>query len=84
MGACNFYLRHIHNFTYSSAPLTDQITKATPPRRTAREEECFQELKKKIASSNCPGVPRPKGEIVLITDASDVGGGWYDLPMAGA
>ena len=35
----------------------------------------FQELKKKIASSNCLGVPRPKGEIVLITDASDVGGG---------
>ena len=44
-------------------------------RSTAREEECFQELKKKIASSNCLGVPRPEGEIVLITDASDVGGG---------
>ena len=34
----------------------------------------FQELKKKIASSNCLGVPRPKREIVLINDASDVGG----------
>ena len=32
-------------------------------------------MKKKIASSNCLGVPRAKGEIVLITDASDVGGG---------
>ena len=32
-------------------------------------------MKKKIASSNCLGVPRPKGEILLITDASDVGGG---------
>ena len=83
VGACNFYRRHIHNFTYSSAPLTDLIKKATPWRWTSREEECFQELKKKIASSNCLGVPRPKGEIVLITDASDVGGGWYDLPMAG-
>ena len=31
-------------------------------------------MTKKIASSNCLGVPRPKGEIVLITDASDVGG----------
>ena len=84
VGACNFYQRHIHNFTYSSAPLTDLIKKATPWRWTAREEECFQELKKKFASSNCLGVPRPEGEIVLITDASDVGGGWYDLPMAGA
>ena len=61
LGACNFYRRHIHNFTYPSAPLTDGIKKQTPWRRTAREEECFQELKKKIASSNCLGVPRPKG-----------------------
>ena len=74
MGACNFYRRHIHNFTYSSAPLTDLIKKTTPWRWTAREVECFQELKKKIASSNCLRVLRPKGEIVLITDASDVGG----------
>ena len=51
VGACNFYRRHIHNFTYSSAPLTDLIKKTTPWRWTAREEECFQELKKKIASS---------------------------------
>ena len=65
MGACNFYRRHIHNFTYSSAPVTDLIKKTTPWRWTAREEECFQELKKNIASSNCLGVPRPKGEIVL-------------------
>ena len=51
------------------------IKKTTPWRWTAREEECFKELKKKIASSNCLGVPRLKGEIVLITDASDLGGG---------
>ena len=73
LGACWFYRRHINNFTYYSAPLTDQIKKATPWRWTAREEECFQELKKKIASSNCLGVPRHKGEIVLNTDSSDVG-----------
>ena len=52
-GACNFSRRHIHNCTYSSAPLTDLIKKATPWRWTAREEECFQELKKKIACPNC-------------------------------
>ena len=28
--ACNFNRRHIHNFTYSSAPLTDLIKKTTP------------------------------------------------------
>ena len=75
VGACNFYRRHIHNFTYSSAPLTDLIKKTTSWRWTAREEECLQELKKKIASSNSLRVPRPKDEIVLITDASEVGGG---------
>ena len=84
LGACNLYRRHIHNFTYLSAPLTDLIKKTTPRRLTAREEESFHELKKKIASSNCLGVPCPKGEILLFTDASDVGGGgtiyqWQDL-----
>ena len=85
VGACNFYRGHIHIFTYSSAPLTDLLKKTTPWtwRWTAREEECFQELKNKIASSNCMRVPRPKGEIVLITDASDVGGGWNGIPIAG-
>ena len=44
-------------------------------------------MKKKIASSNCLEVPRPKGEIVLMTDASDVGGGgtiyqWLELNPA--
>ena len=87
MGACNFFGRHIHNFTYSSAPRTDLIKETTPWRWTARDEECFQELKNKIASSNCLGVPRPKGGIVLITDASDVEGGgtiyqWQELNPA--
>ena len=27
VGACNFSRRHIHNFTYSSAPLTDSLMK---------------------------------------------------------
>ena len=30
VGACNFYRRHIQNFTYSSAPLTNVIKKTTP------------------------------------------------------
>ena len=29
-GTCDFYRRHIHNFTYSSGPLTDLIKKTTP------------------------------------------------------
>ena len=29
IGACNFYRRHIKNFTYTSAILTDLIKKST-------------------------------------------------------
>ena len=55
VAACNFYRRGIQNCTHSPAPPTDLIKKTTPWRWTAREEEGFQELKKKIASSNCSG-----------------------------
>ena len=72
--AYNFYRRHIHNFTYSSAPLTDLIKKTKAWRWTDKGEACFQELKKKTSCTNCLGVPRPKGEIILVTDACDVGG----------
>ena len=75
MGASNFYRRHIHNFNYTSAPLTGRIKQSIPWRCTVKEEERVQELKKKIASSNCLGVPRPKDEIILTSDASDVGEG---------
>ena len=85
VGACNFYRRHIDNFTYFSATLTELIKRTPPWRWTPRKEECFRELKKKLTSSDCLGVPRPMGEIVLITDASDVlGEGWNNLPMARA
>ena len=30
-------------------------------------------MKKKISSTNCLGVPRPKGKIILVTDACHVG-----------
>ena len=61
IGACNFYRCHIHNFTYSSAPLTDLIKKTEPWRWTDKEEACFQQLKRKISSTNCPGGAPPSG-----------------------
>ena len=87
IGTCSFYGRHIHDSTYSSAPLTDLIKKTNPWRWTDIEEACFGELKKNISSTNCLGVPRPKGEIILVTDACDVGGGgtlylWQELNPA--
>ena len=74
IGAYNFHQHHIHDFTYSSAPLTELIKKTNRWRCTDKEEACFQEWKKKISSTNFLGVPCPKGEIIIVTDACDVGG----------
>ena len=69
---------------YASAALTDLIKKTSPWRWTDKEEACFQELKKENSSTNCLRVPRPKGKIILVTDACVVRGGgtlyqWHDL-----
>ena len=75
IGACNFYRRHIKNFTYTSAVLTDLIKKSTTWRWGPQEKQAFDELKDKVANAKCLGVPRAQGKIILVTDASNVGGG---------
>ena len=70
-----------HPQFYSFIGPTDRPYKKNAPWRwTTKEEECFQELKEKISSYNCLGVPCPQ----LITDASNIGGGgtiyqWQEL-----
>ena len=75
IGACNFYRRHIHNVTYLSAALTYLIKKTNHWQWTDKDKTRFKELKKKISPTDCLGVPQPKGEIILVTDACDVGEG---------
>ena len=41
IGACIFYRHHIHNFTYSSAPLTDRIKKTDPLAMDRKETGLF-------------------------------------------
>ena len=72
--ACNFYRRHIKNFTYSSAILTDFIKNSTTWRWGPQEQQAFDKLKNKVAHAKCLGVPRAQGEMILVTDASNVGG----------
>ena len=80
IGACNFYRRHIKNFTYTSAILTDLIKKGTPWRWGPEEQQAFDGLKDKVDNAKCLGVPRTQGEIILVTDASNVGGGGTLFP----
>ena len=75
IGVCNFYRHHIKNFTYTSDILTDLIKKSTTWRWGPQEQQAFDELKGKVANTKCLGVPRAQGEIILVTDASNVGGG---------
>ena len=75
IGACNFYRRHIKSFTCTSAVLTDLIKKSTTWRWGPQEQQAFDELKDKVANAKCLGVPRAQAEMILVTDASIVGGG---------
>ena len=75
IGACNFYRRHIKNFTYTTAILTDLIKKTTTWRWGPQERQAFEELKDKVANAKCLGVHRAQAETFLVTDASNVGGG---------
>ena len=75
IGACYFYHRHMKNFTYTSAILKQLIEKSTTWRWGPQEQQGFDELKDKVANAKCLGLPREQGEIFLVTDASNVGGG---------
>ena len=75
LGACNFFRRHIKNFTFSTAPLTDLLKKNARFVWSSKEESLIKEIKEKLLSTTPLGVPRASGEMIVITDASDQGGG---------
>ena len=71
----NFYRRHIPWFSFSSAMLSDLTKKGVKWNWTPEHQKNFEELKAKLASQTLLGVPQSMGEMVLITDSSDKGGG---------
>ena len=75
IGSCNFYRRHIRNFTYSSVLLTNLTKNSEKWEWTPAHQAEFEQLKSKLASLSILGVPRADGELVFISDASDEGGG---------
>ena len=75
IGSCNFYGRHIRNFTYSWVLLTNLTKKSEKLEWTPAQQSEFERLRSKLASLSILGVPRADGELVFISDASDEGGG---------
>ena len=75
IGACIFYRHDIKNFTYTSAILRDLIKKSTTWRWGPQEQQAFDEVKEKVADAKCLGLPKAQGQIILLTDASNVRGG---------
>jgi hypothetical protein len=62
LGAANFYRRHIPNFTYSSAILTDKLKKNNNWVWGEQEQRCFDELRQKLGDAQELGVPARQGE----------------------
>ena len=75
MGACGFLRRHIPNFTYFSHRLTEKLKKDLKWTWSEEDEKELEKLKGHLATILVIGTPKPRGEIVCITDASDIGGG---------
>ena len=85
LGAMNFFRRHVPNFSQTSHVLTDLLKKETPWTWGKEQQTKMDELKAKLAKLTCLGTPKPTGEMVVLTDSSDVQGGatifqWQSVP----
>ena len=72
IAACNLCCRHIKNFSYISAILTDFIKKSTTWHWGPQEQQASDELKDKAANAKCLCAPEAQGKIILVIDASNV------------
>ena len=53
----------------------DLIKKSTTWRWGPQEEQSLDKPKDKVANSKCLDVPKAEGEIIVVTDSTNVGGG---------
>ena len=75
IGTCNLCCCHIKNVSYTRTVLTNIIKGSTTWRWGSQGQQEFDKLKEEVANAKCLGVPNAQGEIILVTDASNVGGG---------
>ena len=75
VGLCGFYRHFVPGFAEVTAPLTDVMGKTAEWRWEKKQEEAFEELKRRIAGEPVLRLPDFKRPFVVYTDASDVGVG---------
>jgi len=75
-GPANFDRRPLHNFLPSPQPPELKSWKKDVPWSWGPpEQNCSEELKSKMSNPSKLGVPHSTGEMVIITEAPEIGGG---------
>ena len=73
LGLCSYYRNFIKGFSQVAAPMNQLLEKETEFVWAEECEVAFEHLKQALTSAPILGYPRPGGQLVVDTDASDVG-----------
>lgn len=73
VGLASYYRRFIRDFAAVACPLYELTKKNASFRWTPPCQEAFEKLKNLLTSAPILGYPRDRGELILDTDASNVG-----------
>lgn len=73
LGLAGYYRRFVDEFSTIAAPMTALTKKGKKFEWTAKYEDCFQELKRRLPSAPIPLVLTSGEPLVIYSDASKVG-----------
>ena len=71
LGLCNYYRRFVPGFASIAGPLNRLLVKGAEFKWERPQQQAFEELKQRLASSPILAYPRRTGTFILDTDASD-------------
>ena len=71
LGLCNYYRRFVPGFASIAGPLNRLLVKGAEFKWERPQQQAFEELKQRLASSPILAYPRRTGIFILDTDASD-------------
>ena len=73
MGLCNYYRKHIQDFSAIATPLTALTSKSITFEWSDAAQTAFEALKRVLCSAPLLSFPRDHGRYIVDTDASDYG-----------